>query len=128
MNGILIFLLNNKMKTVFYLIVLLFFVIGIYSTYSYFTATDTKQVFSGSISDFSNSDFNINYFIENRNSLGKGVGTYSLTINGPELSYDAYIFSSSRSSCTNDALYIRDENSESFSITSLGETTCNFYY
>ncbi len=118
------FLKTNKKNVISIFILGAIAVIGVVGSYAYFTSQDSRNIISGLTANYNNSDMNINYMVENRNSSGDGIGTYTAMWNAP---IKDYIYISSKSSCSNGATFTRTSD-DIITITTSGKTRCEFYY
>lgn len=118
------FIVENKMTIIIVVILLLLISITVYFSFAFYTDESNYTLIDGSIGYFENPDLSINFLVEDRNSDGEGIGTYTSYWVAP--SYN-YTFNSSTSSCTNGASYTKND-ADVFSISTTGKTKCYFYY
>ncbi len=116
---------ENKNLVVGLLIIIMLLVIGIIISFAYFNVIAETNIFTGKTKYYENPDLNIKYMVENRNDEGNANGTYTAYWNAP---VSGYTYNAEKSNCTNGATFTRNAVDETFSVSSKGKTTCEFYY
>ena len=82
--------------------------------YAYFDAKD-------------NLDIVLNVYLEDVDSNGNGLGTYSTKLESFDMPAGAYAINTSQSSCTNNATVSYDSANNKFYVESAAKTVCNVY-
>lgn len=118
------FIFKNKVSLITTFILIMLIGVSIYLTFAFYVNSETQNLINGGIGYFENPDLSINYMVQDRDSDGNALETYTAYWVAP--SYD-YEYNQSNSYCTNDASFEKDDG-DLFSITSNGNTKCYFYY
>lgn len=118
------FLYNNKVVLITTLVLFLLIGASIYLTFAYYTDSSTENLINGSVGYFENSDLNINFMVEDRDSDGLGIDSYTAYWVAPNTDY---IYNSETSYCENGATFTVDDQNN-FTVSTSGKTKCYFYY
>lgn len=118
------FINENKNVILVTLIAICMISITMYFSYSYYTDSDTINLTNSSVGHFNNSNLNIKYMVEQRDSDGTPNGEY---ISFHEAPSSGYTFDEGSSSCTNGATFEVDTNNY-ISVTTDLKTSCEFYF
>lgn len=100
--------------------------ISLYFSYGFFISSQSNTIISGKVgtSIASGGDIGILIYVEDRNSDGAGLGTYTVENNVPLY---GYAYNENLSSCKTGTLNF-DEKSMTYTITATKKDTCKIYF